>query len=160
GTVDIFDILKIKLDGLFGAGAYADIPERGVEGDGQATLTHDPATGELTLANEGDLETLFVTSDGSLFEQGSQNAAIGDFIQLDANLYGAISFSAPLKDGLLGLLQAGIPEDVLRGDLTVTEVVPGGAEVDLIYVPEPATVLMLAIASAGLLAWQRRRRAA
>jgi hypothetical protein len=68
-----------------------------------------------------------------------------------------VSFSGPLKSGLLGMLPAGISENVLRGDLTVTEIVPGGAEVNLRYVPEPGTVLLLISGLVGLLIWRRPR---
>ena len=54
--------------------------------------------------------------------------------------------------------QAGLSEDFVAGDLAVVGSLDGGGplgEVDLIYVPEPATMLLLAL---GLLLCPRLRR--
>ena len=55
-------------------------------------------------------------------------------------------------------VQTGLAEDFLLGDLTVVGSLQGGGalgEVDLIYVPEPANLVLLSV---GLLALAARRR--
>ena len=57
---------------------------------------------------------------------------------------------------------AGLSEEFLLRDLTVTELfLVGGdlGDVDLIYIPEPSTIVLGALASVGLLviSWRRPR---
>jgi hypothetical protein len=58
--------------------------------------------------------------------------------------------------------QPGLSEEFVANDLTVVGSLAGGGglgEVDLIYVPEPSAMVLLAMGLAGALLAQRRRKA-
>ena len=122
---------------------------------GTATLTYDAATGELSLDNESGIESLLVESAAELFI-GTADESLAGFVELDAELFGAVSFDGSLADGSLGpILPAGLDEATLLADLTASSA--GGAVISIAYnaVPEPGTLAMLAMSLMGLLVWRR-----
>ena len=55
----------------------------------------------------------------------------------------------------------GLSEAFVRNDLTVVGSLDGGHDlgnVDLIYIPEPSTLLLALLGIVGLLHWRRRRK--
>ena len=65
--------------------------------------------------------------------------------------FGSLSFG--------NVAQAGLTEEFVAGDLTVVGSLAGGGDlgpVDLIYIPEPSTMLLMALALAGFLLTRRR----
>ena len=67
--------------------------------------------------------------------------------------FGSISFGT--------VAQAGLSEEVVLGDLTVVGSLAGGGDlgaVDLIYVPEPTTLVLLAVGALFMSGFRRRRR--
>ncbi len=102
------------------------------------------------------IESLLVESAGELF-LGTADESLAEFVQLDAELFGAVSFDGLLANGSLGsILPAGLDEVTLLADLTASNA--GGATIAIAYnaVPEPGTLAMLILGLFGMLVWQRR----
>ena len=162
GLFNQLDIIAAVGNGLYLAGPYAAIQPGGNEGDEQTSLVYQAATGELSVdAPAGkELTSINITSAGNKFI-GDQPAALdGAFDNFGAdNLFkatfggsfGSISFGS--------VLPAGIAENELANDLSVVGSLAGGGDlgdVDLVYIPEPTSMFLFAIAFVILS--QRSRR--
>ena len=115
----------------------------------------DPAAGkELTSIN--------ITSAGGMFTGNKPAALDGAFDNFAADnvfkatfggSFGAISFG--------NVLPAGLSEDAIAADLSAVGSLAGGGDlgnVDLVYIPEPSTFILLGLGLACVLALIRRRR--
>ena len=163
GFFDQLDIIDALGADKYLKGPYAAIGSGGTRNDDQTSVVYDRSTGELSVdAPAGkELTSINITSAGSRFI-GQKPAALdgafdnfaGDnlFKATFGGSFGSISFGA--------VLDAGIPQETLAGDLTVVGSLAGGGDlgaVDLIYVPEPNTLWLLAAAAIPVLGRRRRR---
>ena len=79
----------------------------------------------------------------------------------DANIFKATFGSSFGSLTFAQVAQTGLSEEFLLGDLTVVGSLAGGGdlgEVDLVYVPEPSTLLLVSLGVLGALLAPRRRR--
>jgi hypothetical protein len=135
--------------------------------DDQTSIVYDPSTGEVIVdaPNGIALTSINIFSDLAIFTGDPAMNLGGDFdIDTDDTIFkatlgtsfGSISFGNIAQPGLS--LQAVLDDLTVEGSLE-----PGGGlgNVDLVYVPEPASIVLVGLGMAGLLAaaWQRRRRA-
>jgi len=152
GLFDQFDIIAANVAGVYLQGPYAAIKPSGTQDDGQTSLVYNSATGELAVdaAAGTELTSINVTSvdnkllgskptvlDGAFDNFASDNVFKATF----GGSFGSISFG--------NVLPAGLSETDLAADLSVVGSLAGGGdlgEVDLIYVPEPASAILLALA--------------
>ena len=136
----------------------------GMEGDGQTSIVYDPATGEIRLdaPNGVNLTSINLNSADSIF-MGEPAMNIGGNFDIDeddtifkatfGSSFGSLTFG--------NIAKADLSADFVLNDLTVDGALePGGGlgDVDLIYVPEPSSVLMLAVGVLGFLRFVRRDR--
>jgi hypothetical protein len=164
GLFDQVDIIASLTTGNYLAGPYAAIKTGGMMGDGQASVTYNPSTGEVGVnAPAGtDLTSVNIDSASGIFTGDPAQNLGGSFDNdSDSNIFKATfggSFGA-LTFG--NVAQTGLSEEFLANDLTVVGSLSGGGDlgpVDLIYVPEPAAALLMLIGCmVGLLNFRHKR---
>ena len=160
---DRADIILALQDGGYGRGersasttggdldAHAALGVSGSTGDGQTSLVYDASTGQLSVdAPSGqELTSINVTSSAGRFlgnapailDGAFDNFAMDNIFKATfGGSFGSISFG--------NVLPVGIAESDVADDLSVVGSLAGGGDlgnVDLVYVPEPASMLLLII---------------
>ena len=165
-----FDIIAANPAGVYLQGPYAALVSEGTMGDGQTTLVYDPVTGELAVdAPFGqELTSINVTSASGMFVGGKPAVLDGAFDNFaEDNVFKATednvfkaTFGGSFGSISFGnVLPADIAADDLAADLSAVGSLVGGGdlrEVDLIYVPEPTTAVLILVGALGLIVVRRR----
>jgi hypothetical protein len=149
----------VQLDGPFAA-----LQPDGTTGDAQTSIVYDAGTGELSLdAPAGvELTSLNVDSAAGIFTGVAAENLGGSFDNdADANIFKA-TFGGSFGSVSFGnVAQAGLSEEFVLNDLSVVGSLSGGGDlgnVDLVYVPEPASLGLLAFGLLVVLPRIRRTR--
>lgn len=160
GLFDQKDIVAALAPGHYLSGTYASLAANGREVDDQTSDPSDARTDELAVdAPAGtDLNSFNINSDAGIFTGTAQNLGGGLNTDSDTNVFKA-TFGSSLGSLSSGhVVQQGLAEDPLLHDLTVVGSLANGRDpgpVDLIYVPEPSTVVLALV---GLLSVVTRFR--
>jgi hypothetical protein len=159
---DQLDIISALTAGKYLTGPYGAVRQGGSPGDGQTSVGYNPATGELfvdapagvqlTSINIDSAARVF-TGDPAMNLGGSfDNDADGNIFKATfGSSFGSLSFGR--------VAQPGLTEAFVLGDLSVVGSLAGGGalgDVDLIYVPEPSSAVLLVLAALALPVWYRR----
>ena len=164
GQFDQLDIIAALNAGFYLTGPYAAVADGGQRQDGQTSVVYDASTGELAVdAPAGtELTSINIDSAASIFTGESAQNLGGSFDNdADDNIFKA-TFGGSFGSLNFGkVAQTGLSQEFVLGDLTVVGSLQGGGglgDVDLVYVPEPATALLLVLAcvTGTLLSWRRR----
>jgi hypothetical protein len=167
GRFDQLDIIAALAPGHYLSGPYAAVRKGGHRGDGQTSISYDAGRGEMAVdAPAGvELTSINIDSAGGIFTGNAAQNLGGSFDNdADNNIFKATFGSSFGSLSFGDVAQPGLAEEFLVGDLTVVGSLAGGGalgEVDLIYVPEPATCWLLlaaALACAAGCAVNRRWR--
>ena len=160
------DIIAALSAGFYLSGPYAALGPGGQASDGQTSVGYNASTGEVWVdAPAGtELTSVNIDSAGAIFTGDAAQHLGGSFDNdADGNIFKATFGDSFGSLSFGNVAQPGLSEDFLLNDLTVVGSRAGGGDlgdVDLIYVPEPATELLVALAivfgSFGRLARQRR----
>lgn len=160
GLFDQVDIIAALTAGKYLTGPYGAVGSEGT-GDGNVSLVYDPASGELAIdVPATELTSINIDSAASIFT-GDPAGNLGGSFDNDAdnNIFKA-TFGGSFGSLTFGnAAQAGLSEEFLQNDLTVVGSLAGGGDlgaVDLIYVPEPSTFMLL-MGSVVVLLMKRRR---
>ena len=166
GMFDQLDIVSALGADQYLKGPYAArfpvIKKGGTSGDGQTSLVYNTGSGELSVdAPAGkDLTSINITSAGSMFIGDKPAALDGAFDNFAADnvfkatfggSFGSIDFGA--------ILPTGLSEDAVAADLSAVGSLAGGGdlgEVDLVYIPEPSAIVLLALGLAAIAGLMRR----
>lgn len=161
---DALDIIAALNANIYLTGKYAAVASGGTEGDGQTSVVYNAGTGEVAVdAPAGvELTSINIDSAGSIFTgEPAQNLGGSFDNDSDNNIFKA-TFGGSFGSLSFGnVAQAGLPQATVLDDLTVVGSLAGGGDlgnVDLIYVPEP-TSMILAVTGLFLVSGFRRRRA-
>jgi hypothetical protein len=162
------DIVAALGAGIYLTGPYVAVQPGGQRGDAQTSIVYDANTGEVAVdAPAGtNLTSINIDSAAGIFTGNPAQNLGGNFDNdADNNIFKA-TFGSSFGSLTFGnVAQPGLSQDFVTNDLTVVGSLQGGGglgNVDLVYVPvpEPSTVLILAVGLALLGGHARRRRAA
>ena len=129
-------------------GPYAAIAAGGVRGDGQTSIVYDPSTGELAVDSPAGVELTSINIDSAagIFTGTSAQNLGGSFDNdADDNIFKATFGSSFGSLSFGNVAQGGLSEEFVLGDLSVVGSLAGGGDlgnVDLVYVPEPSTIVL------------------
>ena len=158
GLFNQFDIIAAQQGAAYLTGRYASIQTGGRQGDGQTSVIYDAGTGEVSVdaPAEVELTSINIDSASGIFKGTAAQSLGGSFDNdADDNIFKA-TFGGSFGSVSFGnVAQSGLSEQFVLGDLTVIGSLAGGGDlgnVDLVYVPEPSTTLLLLLGSGGLLA--------
>ena len=161
GTFNQLDIIAALAPAHYLTGPYAAVAANAQMGDAQTSVGYNAGTGEVWVdAPAGkDLTSINIESAGRIFTGDPAQNLGGSFDNdADNNIFKA-TFGGSFGSLSFGnVAQQGLTEAFLLNDLTVVGSLAGGGSlgnVDLIYVPEPATVLLLALGGLMGLMWRR-----
>jgi hypothetical protein len=163
GFFDQLDIIAALSHGLYLAGPYAALSGPEGSGDGNATIVYDANTGEVAVDVPGtELTSILIDSVSGIFT-GDPNALLAGSFDSDTDQsifrgtlggsFGSFSFG--------NVAQPGLSEAFIINDLTAAGTLEGGGdlgEVDLRYIPEPCSVVLLSLGLAATLRLRRRQR--
>jgi hypothetical protein len=151
GLFNQLDIIAAQQAGVYLTGSYAVVEPNGQANDGQTSILYNAGSGELAVdAPAGtELTSINIDSVAGIFT-GSTAENLGGSFDNDADnnvfkatfggSFGSLSFG--------NVAQPGLAENFLLGDLTVVGSLAGGGalgNVDLIYIPEPSSFVLLAL---------------
>jgi hypothetical protein len=166
GLFDQLDIIAALSAGKYLTGPYAAVRPNGRAGDGQTSLVYNPGTGELSVDAPAavQLTSINIDSSAGIFT-GSPAQNLGGSFDNDSdnNIFKATFGSSFGSISFGNVAQSGLAEEFVLNDLAVVGSLAGGGDlgnVDLIYVPEPSTIALLAIgllSIAGLIEYRRAR---
>ena len=151
GLFNQIDIIAALGAGTYLTGPYGAVASGGQLSDGQTSVVYDAGTGEVSVdaAIGTELTSINIDSAAGIFT-GEAAANLGGSFDNDAdgNIFKATFGSSFGSLSFGNVAQPGLSEDFLLNDLTVVGSLAGGGdlgEVDLVYVPEPVSALLLAI---------------
>ena len=153
GFFNQFDIIASQIAGLYLSGPYAAINPGGSAGDEQTSIIYDPSTGEVAVDAPAstELTSINIDSAGGVFTGDAAQNLGGSFDNdADDNIFKA-TFGGSFGSLSFGnVAQTGLSEEFVLNDLSVVGSLAGGGalgDVDLIYVPEPSSWVLLLIAA-------------
>ena len=164
GAFNQLDIVAAQQAGLYLQGPYAAVAAGGTTGDGQTSLVYDAGTGELSVdAPAGtNLTSINIDSASGIFTGDPAQNLGGSFDNdADNNVFKATFGSSFGSLSFGNVAQAGLDEQFLLEDLTAVGSLEGGGalgDVDLVYVPEPSAMALIAVGLSALLPVVSRRR--
>ena len=166
GLFDQLDIIAALSGGKYLIGPYAALSGPGTAGDGQTSVGYNVNTGEVFVdAPAGtDLTSINIDSAAGIFTGDAAQNLGGSFDNdADNNIFKATFGSSFGSLSFGNVAQPGLSQDVVMNDLTVVGSLAGGGDlgnVDLIYVPEPSTFVLVGFGLAAFMGLARRRQTA
>ncbi len=163
GLFNQVDIIAALTAGKYLSGPYAAVRPNGMRGDVQTSLIYNPTSGEIAVnAPAGkELSSINIDSAAGIFTgQAAQNLGGSFDNDADNNIFKATFGSSFGSLSFGNVAQPGLSEQFVHNDLSVVGSLAGGGalgDVDLVYVPEPSSILLLAVGLAAWLSWQRKR---
>jgi hypothetical protein len=162
GIFNQLDIIAALGPAHYLTGPYAALQPGGTADDGQTSIGYDASTGDVWVdAPSGtELTSVNIASAAAIFTGEAARNLGGSFDNdADNNIFKATFGSSFGSLSFGNVAQAGLPQELLQNDLTVVGSLAGGGDlgaVDLIYVPEPSTIVLL-LGSVAVLLTHRRR---
>jgi hypothetical protein len=151
GVFDQLDIIAALNAGTYLTGPYAAVADNGVVGDSQTSIIYNPGTGEVGVDAPAGMELTSINIDSAAgIFTGDAAANLGGSFDNDAddNIFKA-TFGGSFGSLSFGnVAQPGLAKDFVLADLTAVGSLAGGGDlgdVDLVYIPEPCTIVLLLV---------------
>jgi hypothetical protein len=151
GKFNQLDIVASQLDPIYLTGPYAAVQPNGRLEDGQTSMVYDAVSGEVSVDTPAGVELTSINIDSAAgIFTGDAAANLGGSFDNDAdhNIFKA-TFGTSFGSLSFGnVAQAGLSEAFLLDDLAVVGSLAGGTglgPVDLVYLPEPTSLCLLAL---------------
>ncbi len=164
GQFNQLDIIGALSVGVYLTGPYHAVQPGGVAGDGQTSIIYNAETGEVAVdAPAGvELTSIKIDSASGIFTGEAAQSLGGSFDNdSDSNIFKATFGSSFGSLSFGNVAQTGLSEAAVLSDLTVVGSLAGGGDlgaVDLVYVPEPTSMLLLGSAVVCVVGTLQRRR--
>ena len=158
------DVIAALNNGLYLTGPYGALKPGGMEGDEQTSLKYDPGTGELSVVAPAstELTSVNITSAGSKFIGDKPPVLDGAFDNFAADNIFKATFGGSFGTTSFGnVLPASLSQEEVLADLSAVGSLAGGGDlgdVDLIYVPEPSSVMLILCGLLAIASLPRRSR--
>ena len=142
-------------------GPYAAVLLGRQQDDGQTSMIDDSTTGELGVDTPlgTELTSINIGSAASIFHGSAAQHLDGPFHHAAADRVFLAAFGSSFGSLSFGnIAREGLAENVMLNGLTVVGSLSGGVDfgdVDLIYIPEPSSLLLALLGFVGLLHWRR-----
>jgi hypothetical protein len=152
GVFDQLDLVAALAPGHYLTGPYAALRGDGQHGDGQTSIGYDTATGEIWVDPPAGVELTSINIDSATgIFTGDPAQNLGGSFDNDnhTNVFKATFGSSFGMISFGNVAQVGMSEAFLLEDLTVIGSLASGGglgDVDLIYVPEPTSLVLLSVA--------------
>ena len=152
GQFNQLDIIAALSGGAYLTGPYGALSPAGEPGDRQTSVIYNAQSGEVAVdAPAGaELTSINIDSAAGIFTGDAAQNLAGSFDNdADNNIFKATFGSSFGSLSFGNVAQAGLSEQFVLSDFTVVGSLAGGGDlgnVDLIYVPEPSTLVLLAVA--------------
>ena len=163
GRFDQIDIIAALNAGTYLTGPYAAIVGGGQRDDAQTSIVYDANTGEVAVDAPAGIELTSINIDSATgIFAGAPAQNLGGSFDNDAdnNIFKATFGSSFGSLSFGNVAQTGLSKEFVASDLTIVGSLAGGGDlgnVDLIYVPEPSTLVLLTLGLLRLVAYGRRR---
>jgi hypothetical protein len=152
------DIVAALRAGIYLTGRYAAIKDGGSVGDARTSVVYNPATGEVSVDSPAGTEWTSINIDSAAAKftgEPAQNLGGSFDNDADNNIFKA-TFGTSFGSLSFGnVAQPGLSEAFVVNDLTVVGSLAGGGDlgqVDLVYVPEPAAMVVAILGVLGVIA--------
>ncbi len=162
GVFSQLDIIAALGSAKYLTGPYGAIAGGGTRGDAQTSVIYNASSGELAVdAPAGtDLTSINIDSAAGVFTGDAAQNLGGSFDNdSDNNIFKATFGSSFGSLSFGNVAQTGLAEQFVLADLSVVGSLAGGGDlgaVDLIYVPEPSSLLLVSLGALALLSCGRR----
>ncbi len=151
GLFNQLDIIRAQQGATYLTGPYAGLVPGATEGDSQTSVGYDAGTGEVWVDAPGGVELTSINIDstaGIFTGQAARNLGGSFDNDADNNIFKATFGSSFGSLSFGNVAQPGLSEEFMLNDLSVVGSLAGGGglgAVDLIYVPEPGALPLLAL---------------
>ena len=158
GFSNSLDVIAVLGAEVFVATAH----KRSGEGNGEVTVLYDAPSGNVRVTSTAPITSIQLESASSIFSAEPAQNLGGPFdVDTDAKIFRAIFGNQFSQVDFGAVAQAGLSEDFLRNDLTAGGSFASGGtfgeDVELKYIPEPSTILMLLSGLAGIVSCGLRK---
>lgn len=151
GLFNQLDVIKALAAGTYLTGPYAALTAGGVQGDAQTSVVYDANTGEVSVDSPSGVELTSINIDsaaGIFTGDPAQNLGGSFDNDTDDNIFKATFGDSFGSLSFGNVAPVGLDEQFVRGDLTVVGSLAGGGDlgdVDLVYIPEPSSLLLVCL---------------
>lgn len=155
------DVVAALQSAKYLTGAYAAILPGGVDGDEHTSIVYNSRTGEIAVDVPANNELTSINIDSATGIFTIATYVCPDDCDFDHNIFKATRESSFGDFSWGNAARTGLTEDFVLNDLTVIGSLSGGGQlgdVDLIYIPEPSCVALLAFGALAVIAHFRRNQ--